>query len=64
MLLGDIIPRVKDEVIPIIEENINFWISEKSKGWSVVRNVSKISLDNKVSGASIASQASSEKSAT
>ena len=42
MLLGDLIPRVKDEVIPIIDENIDYWINEKSKGnWSKVRNVSK-----------------------
>ena len=42
MLLGDLIPRVKDEVIPIIDENIEYWINEKSKGnWSKVRNVSK-----------------------
>mmetsp|Transcript_12641 Transcript_12641/g.22917 ORF Transcript_12641/g.22917 Transcript_12641/m.22917 type:complete len:128 (-) Transcript_12641:146-529(-) len=30
-LLGEILPRVKEEVIPIIDRNINYWTREKSR---------------------------------
>jgi len=30
-LLGEILPRVKEEVIPIVDQNINYWTREKSR---------------------------------
>ena len=30
-LLGEVLPTVKDEVIPIIDQNIHYWTGEKSR---------------------------------
>ena len=31
MLLGEIIPRVETDIIPIIDENIRYWTLEKNR---------------------------------
>jgi len=31
VLLGEILPRVKEEVMPMIDENINYWTREKNR---------------------------------
>jgi hypothetical protein len=32
LLLGELLPRVKGEVMPIIDEQIEYWMNEKSVG--------------------------------
>lgn len=36
VLVGEIIPKVKEEIIPVIDDNISYWTKEKSR-MSVLR---------------------------
>ena len=39
-LLGEMIPRVKDEIMPILMENLEYWDKEKTK--SGMKNVASL----------------------